>query len=285
MQQTLFSESEISTWHASVTPISLPENVEARGITMSQIEKFKPLRESVKPMIELSIESRLAELEQRIPENHLCRMVKEVVFFLDTSQIESCYSVEGQRSYHPKLMLSILFYGYATGVRSSRILGSKCISDDYYKFLMQFYTPDYRTISDFRKDNIEAINSYFVSIVRIFEKLGYQKVGKIYIDGTKIKVNASKKRTKRAEGFEKWLSLLEEEIASILKEAAAIDKEEDEKFKVCEEEKELLKKLSNRTYLKTRIEEALNQMSKEDKKKLNLTDSTAQEMKTGGRWK
>jgi hypothetical protein len=118
--------------------------------------------------------------------------------------------------------------------------------------------------------------------LRIFEKLGYKKVGKIYIDGTKIKANASRKRTKTAEGFEKWLSLLEEEIASILKEAAAIDKEEDEKFKVCEEEKELLKKLSNRTYLKTRIEEALNQMSKEDKKKLNLTDSTAQEMKTGG---
>lgn len=249
---------------------------------MSQMEKFKPLRESVKPMIELSIESRLAELEKRIPANHLCRMVKEVVFFLDTSQIESCYSFEGQRSYHPKLMLSILFYGYSTGVRSSRKLESKCISDDYYKFLMQFYTPDYRTISDFRKDNIDAINSYFVAILRIFEKLGYKKVGKIYIDGTKIKANASKKRTKTAEGFEKWLSLLEEEIASILKEAAAIDKEEDEKFKVCEEEKELLKKLSNRTYLKTRIEEALNQMSKEDKKKLNLTDSTAHEMKTGG---
>lgn len=106
---------------------------------MSQMEKFKPLRESVKPMIALSIESRLAELEKRIP---------------------------------------------------------------------------------FRKDNIAAISSYFVSVLRIFEKLGYKKVGKIYIDGTKIKANASKKRTKTVKVFEKWLSLLEEEIANILKEAA-----------------------------------------------------------------
>lgn len=249
---------------------------------MNQMEKFKPLRESVKPMIELSIESRLAELEKRIPENHLCRMVKEVVFFLDTSPIESRYSFEGQRSYHPKLMLSLFFYGYATGVRSSRQLENKCISDDYYKFLMQYYTPDYRTISDFRKDNIDAINSYFVSILRIFDKLGYKKVGKIYIDGTKIKANASSKRTKTAEEFGKWLSLLEEEISRILKEAEAIDKEEDEKYKLCEEEKELLKKLSNRTYLKTKIEDALTQMSEEDKNKLNLTDPTAHEMKTGG---
>ena len=249
---------------------------------MSQMEKFKPLRESVKPMIALSIESRLAELEKRIPENHLCRMVKEVVLSLDTSAIESRYSFDGQRSYHPRLMLSILFYGYATGIRSSRKLEDKCISDDYYKFLMQYYTPDYRTISDFRKDNIAAISSYFVSVLRIFEKLGYKKVGKIYIDGTKIKANASKKRTKTVKGFEKWLSLLEEEIANILNEAAAIDQEEDEKFKMCEEDKELLKKLSNRSYLKTKIESALLQMRKEDKKKLNLTDPTAQEMKTGG---
>jgi transposase len=281
-EATLFLKSEISNWHASVTPLPLPENVELRSITMSQMEKFKPLRESVKPMIALSIESRLAEIEQRIPENHLCRMVKEVVHTLDTSQIESVYSFEGQRSYHPRLMLSILFFGYATGIRSSRKLEDKCISDDYYKFLMQYYTPDYRTISDFRKDNVDEINSYFVSILRIFEKLGYTKVGKIYIDGTKIKANASKKRTRTVKGFEKWLSLLEEEIASILKEAAAIDKEEDEKFKVCEEEKELLKKLSNRKYLKRKIEEALNQMSKEDKQKLNLTDNTAHDMKTGG---
>jgi transposase len=281
-QLRLFPASEISTWNASITPLSLPENVESRSIKMSQMEKFKPLREPVKPMIELSIESRLAEIESRIPKDHLCLMVKEIVFSLDSSEIESEYSFDGQKSYHPKLLLCLLFYGYSSGVRSSRKLEGKCIGNDFYKYLMQYYTPDHRTISDFRKDNLEAINNYFVSILRIFEKLGYKKVGKIYIDGTKIKANASAKRTKTVEGFEKWLSLLEEEIAVMLQEAEAIDQLEDEKFKISEEQKELLKKLSNRSYLKNKITAAVNKMKEEDIKKLNLTDVTATNMKAGG---
>ena len=249
---------------------------------MDQIEKFKPLREPVKPMIELSVESRLAEIERRIPKDHLCLMVKEVVFSLDTSELESKYCFDGQKSYHPKLLLCLLFYGYATGVRSSRKLENKCISDDFYKYLMQYYSPDHRTISDFRKDHLECINSYFIDILRIFEKLGYKKVGKIYIDGTKIRANASAKRTKTAEEFEKWLCLLEEEISAILQEAEAIDRAEDEKFKISEEQKELLKKLGNRNYLKNKIEAALEEMREEDKEKMNLTDAAANNMKSGG---
>ena len=251
-------------------------------MNMNQMEKFKPFIEAEKPLIGVSIESRLAELEERIPSDHLCRMVKAVAYCLDTSEIESRYSFSGQKSYHPKLMLSILFYGYSTGVRSSRKLEDRCISDDYYKFLMQYYMPDHRTISDFRKDNVELIIKYFVEIVRILEKLGYDKVGKIYIDGMKLKASASVKRTKTVSGFEKWLSLLEEEIGNILKEAEAIDNAEDENFKLSEDQKDLLKKLSNRTYLKNKITSALRQMKAEDIKKLNLTDVTATNMKAGG---
>jgi len=134
--------------------------------------------------------------------------------------IEAKYSFLGQNSYHPKLLLSVLFYGYATGVRSSRKLSEKCISDHMYIYLMQCYRPDYRTISDFRKNNTREIERYFVDIVRIFSELGYKNVGKIYLDGTKIKGNASSppepiragKRIKDRAGFEKWLERLEEEI-------------------------------------------------------------------------
>ena len=111
-----------------------------------------------------------------------------------------------------QLLLSVLFYGYAAGVRSSRKLSEKCISDHMYIYLMQCYRPDYRTISDFRKNNTREIERYFVDIVRIFSELGYKNVGKIYLDGTKIKGNASSKRTKDRAGFEKWLERLEEEI-------------------------------------------------------------------------
>ena len=111
-----------------------------------------------------------------------------------------------------------------------------------YIHLMQCYTPDHRTISDFRKNNLKEIEKYFVDIVRIFSKLGYSHVGKIYIDGTKLKGNASAKRTKDRAGFEKWLSEIEEEIGKLLKEGEAIDNQEDESCKI-EPEEEALKKV------------------------------------------
>jgi hypothetical protein len=146
---------------------------------------------------------------------------------------------------------------------------------------MQCYTPDHRTISDFRKNNLKEIERYFVDIVRIFSKLGYTNIGKIYIDGTKLKGNASAKRTKDREGFEKWLSEIEE-IAMLLREAETIDNQEDESCKIDTEQDALKERLSDRKYLKSKIEEALEMMKEEEKEKVNLTDRDANHMKSGG---
>ena len=244
--------------------------------------KFKPFHEFQKPLMGFSPEAFLDYIETVIPKDHLCRLVKEVVFSLDTEAIEAKYSFVGQRTYHPKLLLSVLFYGYATGVRSSRKLEDRCLSDHFYIYLMQCYTPDHRTISDFRKNNLKAIEKYFVDIVRIFSKLGYTSIGKIYLDGTKLKGNASAKRTKDRAGFEQWLSEIEEEIATILQEAETIDKQEDDTCKVDTEQEALQQKLSDRTYLKKKIAEALEVMKEEGKEKINLTDRDANHMKSGG---
>ena len=80
------------------------------------MSKFKPFHEFQKPLVGISHEAILDYIETVIPADHLCRLVKEVVFSLDTESIESKYSFKGQNTYHPKLMLSLLFYGYATGV-------------------------------------------------------------------------------------------------------------------------------------------------------------------------
>ncbi len=244
--------------------------------------KFKPFHQFQKPLIGFTPESFLDYIETVLPKDHLCRLVKEVVFSLDTESLEAKYSFLGQRTYHPKLLVSLLFYGYATGVRSSRKLEEKCISDHIYMYLMQCYTPDHRTISDFRKNNLKEIEKYFVDIVRIFSTLGYTSVGKIYIDGTKLKGNASAKRTKDRAGFEKWLSEIEEEITTVLKEAETIDNREDETCKIDPEQEALQKKLSDRTYLKKKIQEALEIMKEEGKEKINLTDRDANHMKSGG---
>ena len=140
--------------------------------------KFKPFHKFQKPLIGFTPESFLDYVETVIPKDHLCRLVKEVVFSLDTEAIEAKYSFLGQRTYHPKLLLSVLFYGYAIGVRSSRKLAERCLSDHIFIYLMQCYTPDHRTISDFRKNNLKEIERYFVDIVRIFSTLGYTHIGK-----------------------------------------------------------------------------------------------------------
>ncbi|HLE87814.1 MAG TPA: hypothetical protein VI727_09150 [Candidatus Brocadiaceae bacterium] len=97
----------------------------------------------------------------------------------------------------------------------------------------------------------------------------------LYIDGTKLKGNASAKRTKDRAGFEKWLSEIEDEIAKILKEGEAIDNQEDESCKIDPEQEALKERLSDRKYLKSKIEEALEIMKEEEKEKINLTDRDA----------
>ncbi len=279
-QLRLFPDSEELPIHPSTPLVVLPEYKQSKRI--NHMTKFKSLHESQKPLIHLIPESYLEYIGELIPQDHLCRMIKEVVFSLDTEPIESKYSFLGQNSYHPKLLLSVLFYGYATGVRSSRKLSEKCISDHMYIYLMQCYRPDHRTISDFRKNNTKEIEKYFVDIVRVFSELGYKNVGKIYLDGTKIKGSASSKRTKDRAGFEKWLERLEEEIKDLLKEAEAIDNQEDESCKLSSEQEELQKKLNNRKYVKGKIHDTLEMLKDERRKKINLTDCDANYMKSGG---
>ena len=148
---------------------------------INHMSKFKALHEFQKPLQCLTPESFLDYVNGVIPQDHLCRLVKEIVWRLETVSIEEKYTFLGQRTYHPKLLLSLLFYGYATGTRSSRKLEEKCLSDHIYIFLMGNYGPDHRTISDFRKNNLQEIERYFVEIVRIFQELGFTNVGKIYI--------------------------------------------------------------------------------------------------------
>ena len=127
-QQTLFSFSAMLS-NAPDSDVSLAK--QKGGI--SHMNKFKPLHKFQLPLVGLSPEAFLDYIESVIPKDHLCRLVKEVVFSLDTESIEAKYSFKGQSSYHPKLMLSLLFYGYATGTRSSRKLEEKCLSDHLYK--------------------------------------------------------------------------------------------------------------------------------------------------------
>ncbi len=226
--------------------------------------KFKPYRRDQLHLLPPS-------LEDFVPDGHLARLVYEIVEGLETSQIEAKYSDLGQHTYHPKTLLKLLFYGYATGVRSGRKIAARCESDTAYMYLAELYRPDFRTINDFRKDNLPAIAEHFRAIIRICQELGMLKIGEICIDGSKLKANAAPRRSKDQAGYEAWLQAIDEEIGRILEEAEAIDRAEAE----CYGEQrgdELPEGLRSQEDLRGKIRQALAQLDGEGPARINLTD-------------
>jgi transposase len=218
------------------------------------------------------------KVDDFIPESHLARIIDEIVENFDTSAIEGKYSRLGQKSYHPKLLLKLLFYGYTTGVRSGRKISIKCESDTAYMFLACMQKPDFRTINDFRKDNIESFEYFFLELLKICNSLGMIKVGELHVDGTKILADASKKKSLSKKGYEKWLSKIEEKIKEILKEVETADNEEDKLYGEKRGD-ELPGGLSKSLRLREKIKGVMNAMS--DKEKINLTDNDAKNIKGG----
>ena len=148
------------------------------------MKKFKPVNNDQLYLLPPSI-------EDFIPANHLARIINEVVDTINVREIELKYSHLGQKSYHPHLLLKILFYGYSIGMRSGRKIAAACESDTAFMYLAAMYKPDFRTINDFRKDNLDFIGKAFVHVVQLCKGLGMCKTGVLIIDSTKLKANAN----------------------------------------------------------------------------------------------
>jgi transposase len=217
-----------------------------------------------------------------IPKDHLSRVISEVVEQIDTTNIENKYSHLGQKSYHPKIMLKILYYGYCIGIRSGRKISKRCETDTAFMYLSAMQQPDFRTVNDFRKDNLKQIEGYFVDVLQIGKGLGLAQMGHIYVDGTKIRANASAKRTKDKEGYKKWLKRIEENIEKIMKEVEQTDKQEDELYGKDKRGDGLPQELQKQEALRKKIKKVLHEIK--DEEKINLTDKEARNIKgkTGG---
>jgi transposase len=164
------------------------------------MQKFKPVNNEQLFLLPPSI-------EDFIPAGHLARVINDVVETIDVKEIESRYSFLGQKSYHPHLLLKLLFYGYSTAIRSGRKIAAACEQDTAFMYLSAMYKPDFRTINSFRKNNIEFIQQSFVHIVQLCKGLGMCKAGMLILDGTKLKANASAERTKNKEQYDNGWSV------------------------------------------------------------------------------
>src|SRR5437660_12754933 len=133
-------------------------------------------------------------LREWLAENHLAYFVSDVVDQLDLSAIHAVYEKEkrGQPPYDPRLMTKLLVYGYCTGVFSSRRIQKRLREDIPFKVLAAGNEPDFRTISDFRKIHIGALEKLFEQVLEMALEVGAVKIGRVILDGTKGKANASK---------------------------------------------------------------------------------------------
>ena len=157
-----------------------------------------------------------ASLEGWLREDHLARFVVDVVEQLDLSAIEQAYSGRGSPAYPPKLMVALLFYGYATGVFSSRKLEQASYESVPFIYIAGGLHPDHDSINSFRKRFLVELEELFVQILLIAHRLGVLKLGDIFIDGSKVKANASKHKALSWDYANKLEARLKAEVEELL---------------------------------------------------------------------
>jgi transposase len=131
-------------------------------------------------------------VDEWLPERHLARFVVEVVEGLDLRSMSGRYRGSGSASYHPKVLLSLLIYGYATGVFSSRKLERASYDSVAFRFIAANDHPDHDTIAAFRRRFLPDIERLFVEVLLLAREVGVLQMGTVALDGTKIHANASR---------------------------------------------------------------------------------------------
>jgi transposase len=133
-------------------------------------------------------------VDEWLPGKHLARFVVEVIDGLDLLAMSGSYRGSGSASYHPRMLLGILVYGYATGVFSSRKLERATYDSVAFRFIAANDHPDHDTIAAFRRRFLKEIEALFVQVLQLAGEMGVLKMGTIGLDGTKIHANASTAR-------------------------------------------------------------------------------------------
>jgi hypothetical protein len=153
-------------------------------------------------------------------------------------------------------MVKVLLYAYCTGTFSSRRIAAKVIDSVAFRFLAAGNEPDFRTVSDFRKRHGQALSGLFEQVLRMCRKAGLVKLGRVAVDGTKIKANASKHKAMSYGRMREKETALKEEIRDLLWRAEAVDKEEDQRYGVDKSGDELPAELARRESRLKKIQEA-----------------------------
>src|SRR3989344_5824668 len=228
-------------------------------------------------------------LRDIIPKDHICYLIEDVVNQLDFSSFDKKVEGPGNPSYHPRIQLTVIINGICERVTSTRRLEKLTYENIIFRYLAENLNPDFHTIALFRKENRSLIKGCFLQTVEIAKQLNMVNLNKLYLDGIKVKANASKSKSFTKEEID----FLSDFVDKHLEEMDEVDKEEDKKYGGSNGEPKIPDHLTSRRKLKEKIKEILKDTNKAKKQmekakakikeekvdKVNLTDMDSKMMK------
>ena len=146
------------------------------------------------------------DLQEWVPPGHLAHHVSDVVDALDLTAFYAPYEGDGRRNapYEPSMMVKVLIYAYATGTFSSRAVARKLEEDVAFRMLAAGNFPQHRTVCEFRRRHLAEFSELFVGVVQVAREMGLARFGKLSVDGTKVRANASKRSSAPAPRGRPW---------------------------------------------------------------------------------
>ena len=220
-------------------------------------------------------------LRNWLPEDHLAYFVSDVVDNLDLSAMDAVYGTEkrGQPPYDPLMMTKVLVYSYCIGVFSSRRIETRLVEDIAFRVLAAGNHPNFRTISDFRKIHLKTLAGLFEQVLKIALEAGAMKVGRVALDGTKVKANASKHKAMSHDRMLEKEKQLKAEVQQLLEQAEATDAEEDARHGQDRRGDELPAELARRETRLKKIREAKRALAARAREKTEAEGSDPKQAK------
>lgn len=217
-------------------------------------------------------------VEDYVPENDGVRAYDAFVDLLDWAAIkfDAPDNDMGRPKYDPRTMLKLLLYGYSYGVRSSRKLERACHHNLSFIWLAGGLTPDHKTIAEFRRKNKKLLHNIFKQCVRFCLKCDLIDGNAFFLDGTKVRANASIKNSYTREKCIKTLSRIDEHIDKLLNECEEIDQQEADEGPHGKLEKEL----SDNRSLRSKVESVMKELDEENIKSKNIVDPDCSNMRS-----
>lgn len=209
-------------------------------------------------------------VEDYVPDNAAVRAYDAMVDALDFKELGLEFDPEsvGNPQYDPKAMLKLYVYGTSYGIRSSRKLEREVHYNISFIWLMGQLKPDHKTIAEFRRKNKKAIAKVLKQCARMCIKLGLIEGNTLFVDGSKIRANASLKNRWTVERCEEALKKADERIEKILEECENTDIAEKDRPSLIK----LREDLADYQTLKAKVRDILKELKDEDKKERNTTD-------------